>query len=341
YEITVNLNVNTQASTTPTDGSYYIVISGTRMKDAFIDCNPKGSMAGTSPWSYNINLFWAGPCLAGQFVVIVNAINGWTITANDPTLGINQTSIYIKRVAPNLDTQLSGTANQIQLSNSVFGFPSQVIFPTNAPQCAIPPSIGDSLTNLTAVQNLFLSSYGQSDYITTQLNTKYPNTRHIWYNANLVAGGVSMFVNNGETIPAIEITITTKPTMPQWPVYIWSDAGGGLTIQDFSWFMLPPPGTTKTYTRLFTQGAGNRTTPAGTYRSLWDGSNNVIASPVNVQSPTGNTGDTFGLSFTYFVQLTSGQLVESYDPLIGGSINLVTSPSSSAYFSAIQMRARY
>src|SRR5690606_1132142 len=110
----------------------------------------------------------------------------------------------------------------------------------------------------------------------TTLNAKYPNTRHIWYNSNSVASAYPMFVMSGETIPAIEITITTKSTMPQWPAYIWSDAGGGLSLTDFAWFMLPPPGTTKTYIREFTQETANRTNPAGTYVSLWDGSTNVL-----------------------------------------------------------------
>ncbi|MCW5950985.1 MAG: hypothetical protein KIT69_01820 [Propionibacteriaceae bacterium] len=202
--------------------------------------------------------------------------------------------------------------------------------------------IGSNLTVNTLAEQLILSSFGQSDYITSTLNTKYPNTRHIWYNKLAIAGGIDMFINTGETIIAIEITITTKPTMPQWPAYLWADAGGGISnLNDMPFFMLPPPGTTKTYTRYMTQGTGSRSCADGTYTSLWDNTTtNVLGSTTNVLSMIGTTGTFWGLVWTLGILNING-IVENYNSLAVGGINLLTNPSASDYFSAIQIRGRY
>lgn len=205
--------------------------------------------------------------------------------------------------------------------------------------------IGSTLTVNSLAESLILSSFGQSDYITSTLNAKYPNTRHIWYNKLAVAGGNSFFVNNGETLPVIEVTITTKSTMPQWPVYICLFGGAFTSAQDLAWFMLPQPNTTKTYTILSNQPApGNRTCAAGTYTSLWDNTTtNVIASPTNVQACDGAAGSIWGLTWKIIIGDTT-QVIENYDTITSGSfanINLLTNPSASDYFSAIQIRGRY
>lgn len=291
---------------------------------------------------YNMNMIleWEGDLVAGDVIqLLVNDGDGW-VTSNVDT----GSGLFIRLVAPGgAVVTYTGVANEIDITGTNIGFPSQVVFSTNAPKCAIAPTTFDSLTNLDSVQNLILSMYGQSDQITTLLNATYPNTRHIWYNRDATASACSFWVNSGETIPAIEVTITTKSNMPQWPAYLWMDSGGGLdaTLSDLGVFMLPQPGATKTYTRNFKQSISARTCAAGTFYSLWDGvTTNVLGAPTSVLSATGTGSTSWGLCWGMYV-LTAAQLNEVYEPLSVGSINLITSPSSSNYFSAIQIRARY
>lgn len=196
--------------------------------------------------------------------------------------------------------------------------------------------------SVESAQLLLLSAFGQSDYITSALTTRFPSTVHIWYNKAAVASGVSLFVNSGDIVRALEITMTTKSTMPVWPAYLWADSGGGISnLNDMPFFMLPPPGTTKTYIRYMTQGFASRNTSAGTYTSLWDNTTtNVFGSSTAVSSPVGGTGSFWGVVWTLGILDVNG-IVENYDSLAVGGINLLTSPASSAYFSAIQIRGRY
>src|SRR5690606_38156726 len=117
--------------------------------------------------------------------------------------------------------------------------------------------------------------------------------------------------------------------------------GGISTLNDMPFFMLPPPGTTKTYIRYATQGGSARTTPAGTYTSLWDNTTtNVLGTSTSVSTTTGPTGSFWGLVWTLGILDVNG-IIENYDSLAVGGINLLTSPGSSDYFSAIQIRGRY
>lgn len=239
----------------------------------------------------------------------------------------------------------SGTTNEIEVTGTVIGLPDQVVFNVNAPKCAISPAAFDSLINLQYLQNLMLSAYGQSDVITSVLNSKYTNTRNIWYNKLAVASANSFWINNGETVEALEIAITTKSTMPQWPVYLSLFSGTFTSAQDIGCFMLPPPGSTKSYTRLMTQTFGARTTAAGTYTSLWDNTTtNVLGAPTSVLAADGGAGTQWGLTWGVVVGSGTTQIIENFDTITTGSfanINILTSPSSSEYFSAIQIRGRY